>query len=372
MPHTTPKTSRIPGPLHKAGLFVLFAAITAALCLLLNFLLVDDLHAYSRVTLEYYAQADAVDTVFVGSSHSYRSFDPDTIDPILGSHSFNLGTSQQQPDGSYWLIREAAANSPLKTVYLETFYTGYNQQKSSNVPLACYLITDYMRASSPYRYQYLWEMGGAAAFADLVFPARHAIADPGELPALWRGKLTGGYNAGNYGWVTYPDEGEAYRDRGFVYTEGTSIWGFGTLMHVDASAPISPFGRANLTRIAEFCKKQNIRLVLVTAPLPSAYVQDTQNYQAYVDAMRSFAAANGTQYWDFSLFKDTDLLPIGFDDFSDMHHLNGQGAETFSKAFATVAARSAAGEDVSSLFYDTVAEKLATSPDSTVQQGEGN
>lgn len=108
-------------------------------------------------------------------------------------------------------------------------------------------------------------------------------------------------------------------------------------MHVDASAPISPFGRANLTRIAEFCKKQNIRLVLVTAPLPSAYVQDTQNYQAYVDAMRSFAAANGTQYWDFSLFKDTDLLPIGFDDFSDMHHLNGQGAETFSKAFATVA-----------------------------------
>ena len=59
MPHTTPKPSRIPGPLHKAGLFVLFAAITAALCLLLNFLLVDDLHAYSRVTLgEYYAQAD--------------------------------------------------------------------------------------------------------------------------------------------------------------------------------------------------------------------------------------------------------------------------------------------------------------------------
>ena len=102
MPHTTPKTSRIPGPLHKAGLFVLFAAITAALCLLLNFLLVDDLHAYSRVTLgEYYAQADAVDTVFVGSSHSYRSFDPDTIDPILGSHSFNLlaysGSRRQQP-----------------------------------------------------------------------------------------------------------------------------------------------------------------------------------------------------------------------------------------------------------------------------------
>lgn len=38
-----------------------------------------------------------------------------------------------------------------------------------------------MRASSPYRYQYLWEMGGAAAFADLVFPGcAMPIADPGE------------------------------------------------------------------------------------------------------------------------------------------------------------------------------------------------
>ena len=50
----------------------------------------------------------------------------------------------------------------------------------------------------------------------------------------------------------------------------------------------------------------------------------------------------------------------------------GRLSDGARKAFATVAARSAAGEDVSSLFYDTVAEKLATSPDSTVQQGEGN
>lgn len=83
------------GPLRKAGLFVLFAAITAALCAALNFLLVDDLHAYSRVMLnEYYAQADEVNTIFVGSSHCYRSFDPDLVDSTLGTHSFNLGTSQ--------------------------------------------------------------------------------------------------------------------------------------------------------------------------------------------------------------------------------------------------------------------------------------
>lgn len=360
-----PNTGR--GPLQKAGLFVLFAVLTAAICLLLNFLLVDDLHAYSRVMLqEYYEQAETVDTIFVGSSHCYRSFDPDAVDAVLGTHSFNLGTSQQLPDGSYWLVREAADLSPLKTVYLETFYTGYNQSASSNVPLACYLITDYLRPSSPYRYRYLWEMGGPAAFADLIFPARHAIADPGELPALWRGKLSGGYDAGNYDWVTYPGE-EEYRGRGFVYTYGTCQWGFGTVLNVDANHPLSQFGQSNLLRIADFCRSRGIRLVLVTAPLPSAYLQNTEQYQAYVDALRAVASDYDTEYWDFSLFADTELMPLAYEDFSDMHHLNGQGAEKFTAAFAQVAARSAEGEDVSGLFYDTVEEKLALSPDSTVQ-----
>lgn len=373
MPRPDQTKGRVPGPLKQAGLFALFAALTAALCLLLNFLLVDDLHAYSRVMLqEYYAQAEKVDTIFVGSSHSYRSFDPEVVDAVLGTHSFNLGTSQQLPDGSYFLIREAASQSPLKTVYLETFYTGYNQTKSSSVPLAAFLITDYLRAASPYRYQYLWEMGGAAAFADLVFPVRHAIAEPGELTALWYGKLHGGYDAGNYAWVTYPEEGEAYRGRGFVYTVGTSAWGYGSLLDVKADAPLSDFGRQNLERIARFCESEGIRLVLVTAPLPSAYIQDTENYQSYVEFMRGFAQEHGTEYWDFSLYRDAETLDIGTEDYSDMHHLNGQGAEKFSAVFAAVAAQSAAGQDVSGLFYDTVQQKLAQSPDSTlsaVQEG---
>lgn len=353
------------GPLRKAGLFVLFAAITAALCAALNFLLVDDLHAYSRVMLdEYYAQADEVNTIFVGSSHCYRSFDPDLVDSTLGTHSFNLGTSQQLPDGSYWLVREAAENSDLDTVYLETYYTGYNQEKSSNVPLACFLITDYMKPTSLNRYRYLWEMGGLASYADLIFPARHAIAEPGELVSLWRGKLTGGYDLGNYEWVSYPGE-EEYRGRGFVYSYGVSPWEFNTILDVKADAPLSDFGMEYLTRTTQFCREKGIRVVLVTAPLPSAYMADTENYQAYVDAMRAFAQQNGTEYWDFSLISDTSLLPLGKEDFSDMHHLNGQGAEKFTAAFCEVAARSAAGEDVSQFFCETVREKLAEFPDGT-------
>lgn len=357
------KQAGIPG---KVCLALLFAALTAGLCLLLNFLLVDDIHSYSRVMLEeYYAESETVDTVFVGSSHCYRSIDPRLVDEALGTHSFNLGTSQQLPDGSYYLIREAGENSPLKTVYLETFYTGYSQTESKAVPLACFLITDYLRPTSMNRYQYLWEMGGPAAFADLIFPARHMIATPDELLELWRAKLTDGYTPGNYAYVTYEGE-EAYQGRGFVYTWGTPPYGFGSIADVDPQAPVSEFGADYLQRIADYCAQQGIRLVMFTAPLPSAYLADTEGYQYYVDYMKAFAAKNGSEYWDFSLWRDTGTFSPGFEDYSDAHHLNGQGAERFTRVFCRVAAASEAGEDVNVFFFDRVEDKLTQVPDATI------
>ena len=171
--------------LRKAAGVVLFLVLTAVLLAAARFLLVDDVHSYSRVMLqELYAQARQIDTLFLGSSHCYRSVDPAAVDEALGTHSFNAGSSQQLPDGSYYMLQEAAAQNDLKTVYLEMFYTGYNQSASSDVPLACYLLTDFMRWNSPYRYEYLWEMGGMASVADLLLPARHGMATPGNWLSL--------------------------------------------------------------------------------------------------------------------------------------------------------------------------------------------
>lgn len=177
--------------LQKAAAAALFVLLTAALLAAADFLLVDDVHSYSRVMLqELYADAGNIDTLFLGSSHCYRSVDPAQVDAALGTHSFNAGSSQQMPDGSYYMLKEAAAQNPLKTVYLEMFYTGYNESASANIPLACYLLADHMDWRSPNRYAYLSEMGGLAAYADLLLPARHGIASPSSMPALWKAKLT--------------------------------------------------------------------------------------------------------------------------------------------------------------------------------------
>lgn len=352
--------------MRKGALAVCFVLLTVFLLAAARFLLVDDVHSYSRIMLqELYDQSGQIDTLFLGSSHCYRSVDPAVVDETLGVHSFNAGSSQQLPDGSYYMLQETAAHNSLKTVYLEMFYTGYNQSASRDVPMACYLLTDFMRWNSPWRYRYLWEMGGMAAFTDLILPARHGMANIGSLPALWRAKLTDGYTPGNYAYVTYPGT-ESYRGNGFVYTEGVAQDGYTTLLNVDPEQPLSDFGWQNLERIAAFCEENGIRLVLFTAPLPSAYLSNTQNYQAYVDAVRTFAEQHGTVYWDFSLYRKPKAMDLGGGDFSDAHHLNGSGAEKFTSLFCEVIAKDAAGEDVSTLFCDTVEEKLSMYADNTI------
>ena len=55
--------------------------LTAALLAAADFLLVDDVHSYSRVMLqELYRDAGNIDTLFLGSSHCYRSVDPAAVD----------------------------------------------------------------------------------------------------------------------------------------------------------------------------------------------------------------------------------------------------------------------------------------------------
>ena len=72
--------------MQKLAAVVAFVALTAVLLALCDFLLTDDIHSYSRVMLsELYEQAGEIDTLFIGSSHCYRSVDPDVVNRRLGS-----------------------------------------------------------------------------------------------------------------------------------------------------------------------------------------------------------------------------------------------------------------------------------------------
>ena len=72
---------------------------------------------------EFYAQSEnSIDMVFIGSSHSYCTFDPLIIDEGLGTNSYQLGMPLQHMDSTYYTLREVLNYQQPKDVVLEVYW----------------------------------------------------------------------------------------------------------------------------------------------------------------------------------------------------------------------------------------------------------
>ena len=49
---------------------------------------------------------NSLDMVFLGSSHSYCTFDPENFDSVLGTSSYQLGMPLQHMDSTYFTLLE--------------------------------------------------------------------------------------------------------------------------------------------------------------------------------------------------------------------------------------------------------------------------
>lgn len=62
---------------------------------------------------------NSIDILFIGSSHSYCSFNTDLFDSYLNVSTFNFGTDSQAIPGSYYAIKEILKKQDIKIVVLE-------------------------------------------------------------------------------------------------------------------------------------------------------------------------------------------------------------------------------------------------------------
>ena len=154
--------------LAKAAAFIL---VTVLVRQLLCLFLVDDIHVASRLSLQdFYDNAGKIDTLFLGSSHCRNGVDPRIADEMLGTYSFNLGTNAQTLCASYYLLREALRYDEIETVYLETFYTMFQQPGTLGDERSYLAITDFMEPESPNRYAILKQLRGGGSAGRNNFP----------------------------------------------------------------------------------------------------------------------------------------------------------------------------------------------------------
>lgn len=266
---------------------------------------------------DFYAEPkNSLDMFFLGSSHSYRSFDPEIFDAALKIHSFNLGTPSQCPVTGYYVFKQALKTQKPKIVIFELFWLTFTgQEQFSNASLAF----EFMR-SADVRNEFFQKGFGMQGKFILLCPSfrfRNNLEDTIRL-AIGRDLLEvdDGVNKPK-GFVesdkivTLKEINEKNRFDGIKFKEG------------DVDYKQIQY----IKKFVELCRNQGITVIFVTSPLPSVTIHKVKNYADVHDYINRIAVKLNVPYID----SNTEL-PEGFlkmEDFSDMDHLNKTGVKKF-------------------------------------------
>lgn len=322
-----------------AAMLLTVVLLTGLLIKACNYLLVDDAASYTRLTLrELYETEENIDTLFLGSSHCFRAYDPQIYEELTGRTAFNLGSSSQNYDTSYYLLREAVKRNEIETVYLDMHYKFLFIDKPDRDLVQANIISDYMKPSLN-KLEFLTATSETKDYTNRFLPFRRdwqKLADIPYLREVWKKKQAESYQ--NYEPVVR--EQEYYAGKGFVASAeeldagAVTWWDNFTPISEDMDSEVT-YTLSYIERIVNFCKENNIRLVFVTAPSYSRYLEAVGPYGQAYDYIAGLAEQYGVPYVDFNLYEG-GVLTLEADSFLDVDHLNSKGAEAVTRALADI------------------------------------
>ena len=286
---------------------------------------------------EFYSLEDnSIDTVFLGSSHSYCTFDPETIDPILGTSSYQMGMPFQHYDSTYFTLSEILNHHKIKTAVVEVYWD--------------MLDDDFELKQAAMLFQVLKNKELENQYIDEVFPldekikySINALKYQEDYFAYQTSELKKKIEA-KYG-VSLPtaqrQEGiEQYRSRGYTYCDykmlPSELDETNQFRKFDGKDwQISSVQKNWLIKIINLCRENDIKLIFVTAPIANVSMDYIKNYDVIHNCIADIAAEYDIAYYDYNIInKEEHLLTL--DNFRDDAHLNNSGVEIVSKHFANL------------------------------------
>ena len=337
--------------IFKIILFILFCVFLSNS---FKYILIDDTKNYTRLTLhDMYNEKNNIDILFLGSSHCYRSLNPQITDSIFKKNTFNLGTSGQFLDGTYTLLVEAEKNNNLKEVYIDLYYDILgNDIKNRTELTSTYIISDYLKPSLN-KYRYILESSNNEYWINGILIARRK----------WKNYFNNEYKARilekkddisykNYDRIFY--ENEYYDNKGFV-ANTEQVDSFINYDNFNNISKLSSSDIKYIKKIIKFCKKKNIKLVFFSSPMSDYMLIDNKNYDDYIIQIKDLLKDYKIDYYDFNLLKEDVFDSTNEKYFKDNDHLNFNGANELSKIFSDFFTGKISKNDI---FYSTYKEKI--------------
>ncbi len=282
----------------------------------------------------YNSDKNSIDMLFIGSSHSYCTFDPLVVDEKLLLNTYQLGMPEQYPDTSYYTLLEALNYQKPKKVVMEIFFGVMD--KDFNYKQADLLFQ--VMENNKLRLDYVKNVFPANEKAKYLIPAIRFQTDfiqwaNNALTKIINDKFKLRKNRETENKVIAGEE--YYRSKGFIYCdyvmseeEQKKVGGFN-----GEKWNISNVQKKYLEKIMELCKQNDIELIWVTAPISYAALEKTVSYNKIHNTIKAIADENNICYLDFNtLYPNIKIFED--DDFRDASHLNYNGAVIASEYFS--------------------------------------
>ncbi|MDD2898186.1 MAG: hypothetical protein PHI31_05680 [Desulfuromonadaceae bacterium] len=249
-------------------------------------------------------EVNNVDILFIGSSHTYRGFDP-RIFASYGYTSYNMGSSAQTPLNTYFLLKR----------YL----------KQINPKLVVFEI-----------YPLLLSKDGLESYFDLVtnIPISYnilemafAVKNPHALHILVKNQLDqlkAPLSSINQNEV----ENEIYISGGYCETKFTQNRGLTNIL-TKGKGSVKPSEKQieYVRKIIKFVKEKcGSNIIIVTQPLPHEYVEATNNYFEITEKIAEIANEREVKYIDYNKIVKFNSMT----DFFDNDHLTSSGVKKFN------------------------------------------
>lgn len=336
----------------------------------LNDIYVDE-NAWSHVLWHYFYEDNGrIENLYLGSSHVFCDLNPTQLDELNGKYNFNLASSGQRLNGSYYLLREADEKNDLSHVYLELYYWCSTKDLLGQDPIeANYYYhwnnTDSMRMSYQ-KLGYIFSFLNFDNSLETFFPFtryRTRLDDWKYIKEILEKKNSEAYLSYKYqeefrdgnGYEEYLPQGYFYTSRIFL-DEQRLYW----QERILEKEPIGEKSEQYLRKIICYCQKRGIPITLFQSPVDELQLISTGEYDNYTAQIRRIAEEYGVDFYDFNLTKE-EYLPIHQGgNFRDVGHLNYAGAAIFTDFFHEVVSREA--DKNGEYFYASYAEKLKEQP----------
>lgn len=307
-----------------------------------------------------YTSMESIDTVFVGTSQCLQGLDPDALDPVLGSSSYNMATNMQSPADSLIAVQTAIRDHDIRRVVLAIDHEILMTDRSDNFRAEASYIRGKTRAEGP-----------LAAAADTIsfVTTGEFIGKPisllyftpwvynrsTDIQANVREKLAGQIldTTDHRTDKGYEPSDEVLRDSipPFTTIEQAGQW---DLENPDLTVPyLSAENREILTEIMTVCAENDVSLTAIVIPYANWLdIYNAEGYLALRDELAALFTSGGAAFYDYNLIRE-EYYAKSRSDFRDVGHMNSTGAARFSAYLGSFLRDREAGMDVDSRFLQT-------------------